>query len=494
MTQAFCHVVLHYSIARLSWKTIKSLRRSRSRLRRKKCDGNNITAPTSHTNDEDVSPVEYEILQGWTILAFHSLYVSLGIEYFVRFAIPFYFHMKMMVLIVTFVVPSWAGRNGGGDGTSEFGLSPVISYWFDYLIVPVVHSVHDLMDQDPKGWAMRQLAMVPFWVIDYLVLPGVLATDEEKQLVRKMRSEDRISGVDTSKVPPSEAFPPPIINAINLPSDQCFEPPVMPDEQTILREINDDSQSATKDTDTVRTVSHIQGSSARKSDDSEIIHTTPRSQKTSTLFNESTPNRTHTPLLSRATPTALSSSLTNKKSYSLSLSPAVRSRLASSAMKLKRFSREHRNNGGPASDADGDDGSKSEATKRRTMESPPKKRFDEENETLTSARKPRRRRRERLSLGDHFREIVTGDANIRVRDHLFDLELPSSSPRRPLRTRPDNVLLDEKAKRPGSSSSTRSRTARNRATDEDEQEQMDSPIVTARRSTRLAKKKVSNSC
>ena len=88
-------------------------------MRRKNCDsdGNN--------NEDDVSTIEYEILQGWTILAFHSLYVSLGIEYFVRFFIPFYFHLKMIVLLVTFVVPSWGGRK---NGSSEFGLSPVISY------------------------------------------------------------------------------------------------------------------------------------------------------------------------------------------------------------------------------------------------------------------------------------------------------------------------------------------------------------------------------
>ena len=39
-----------------------------------------------------------------------------------------------------------------------------------------------------------------------------------------------------------------------------------------------------------------------------------------------------------------------------------------------------------------------------------------------------------MSLGDRFRELVTGDANIRVRDHLFDLDLPTvpicPSPRR----------------------------------------------------------------
>jgi len=166
MTQAFCHIVLHYSVARLSWKTIKSLRRSRSRHRRRQ-------------NDNDA--IEYEILQGWTIIAFHSLYVSLKIEYFVRFFIPFYFHLKMMVLLVTFVLPSFGGINGSSD---EYGLSPVISYWFDYLIVPGINKVHELMDNDPKGWAKKQIAMLPFLMIDFLIAPGMFTSEEEKQLAR----------------------------------------------------------------------------------------------------------------------------------------------------------------------------------------------------------------------------------------------------------------------------------------------------------------------
>ena len=200
MTQAFCHLVLHYSVARLSWKTIKSLRRSRSVMRRKNYE--------SDGNNEDVSTIEYEILQGWTILAFHSLYVSLGIEYFVRFFIPFYFHLKMIVLLVTFVVPSWGGRK---NGSSEFGLSPVISYWFDYLIVPSVNKVHEFMDNDPKGFAKQQIANVALLVIDYLIAPGICTSDEDKQRARE-RISDGIGEGDKHKTPPANAFPQPIAN------------------------------------------------------------------------------------------------------------------------------------------------------------------------------------------------------------------------------------------------------------------------------------------
>lgn len=422
MTKAFCHVVVHYSIARLSWKTIKSLRRSR--LQRKKYNRSNATPATHQKNDDDDVVPEYEILQGWTILAFHSLYVSLGIEYFVRFIIPFYFHVKMIVLIATFVVPSWAGKNGGGDG-SDFGLSPVIPYWFDYLIVPGVHRVHELLDQDPKGWAVRQLRMLPFWIIDVFVLPGVLSTDEEQ----------RTSRVHTPTGPPSEAFPAPISHANDLSSDLCFGHLML--EQRILRETKID---------------------AIKSDSSETTQTPPRDQNTSLTASTVFKKLTH-------------------------LSPAVQSQFASSAMKLKRFSREHRNNGDllspnvtprrykPASEADKCD--KSHATKPPLSE----EWSDKEDWGRSSSPKPRRRRRERLSAGDHFRELVTGDPHVRVRDHLFDLDLPSS-PRRGLGSQTDGYF-DKDSDRPGSSGNRSVKGYSN--------------VTARRRSTRLAKKKIVSS-
>ena len=97
-----------------------------------------------------------------------------------RFIIPFYFYAKMVALIAMFVVPSWAGRDGGGEGTSDFGLSPIIPYCFDYLIVPGVNKVHQSLDQDPKAWAVRHIKWLPFWIVNYFILPGILSTDEEK--------------------------------------------------------------------------------------------------------------------------------------------------------------------------------------------------------------------------------------------------------------------------------------------------------------------------
>ena len=541
MTKAACHLILHYGIARLSWRTVKSLRRSRR--------------DAKQTND-DVSPVEWEILQGWTIVAFHSMYVS-GIEYFVRFIVPFYFHLKMIVLVATFVIPSWVGRKNGRAGEGEVGLSPFISYWFDYLIVPGVHRVHELMDNNPKQWAINQCLMMPLTFIDYFIIPGILATDEEKQLIRKIRSESRMRGRD--KAPPSEAFPPQIARiSTNTISEECFDQPVMPDEQTASRENNDDSQYAAIDVEKEEiqpaeqqatkvateeeesqqtaeqrdaTISDIEEEEStgqqdatmdieeKESDetdesgydnflavlqsppshlndeqhDSERIHRTPpRHHETSTLFNESTPNRTPTAtsLFPRTTPTR---TLSPNRSL---LSPKMKSRLVSSAMRLRRFSpREPRNNngglfspdttprrGGKVSNANIDEESTATAMLDRRMDGlTPEKGSNKEDEMQSSARKTRRRR-ERPSFGDRFRELVTGDPNIRVRDHLFDLDLPSSPSLRP-RTRQNNkspVCLC-----PGYCYMHANQSNTNDATTN----RIGASNVTTRRSSRLAKKK-----
>ena len=479
MTQAFCALILHYSVARLSWKTIKSLRRSRT------------------SNSNSVSAVEYEVLQGWTILAFHSLYVAIGVEYFVRFFIPFYFYFKMVFLAAAFVVPSLstrshtstkhtAGMKGGGGDSA--GLSPVISYCFDYVIVPGVHKMHELVDHDPKRWAMHQLAMLPFRLIDWFVLPGVLATDDEKQRARTG------SGV-ISQAPPAGAFPPRIIddnaqsttseeeNTIPGDASECASMDIDTPEEEKTSPAEDSSQSASMvDTNgNFSNVSNVQDSFARKyreqkeeetkiadeppEKDDDDIYATPsrRGHKKSALF--STPPRSSSSLFPRRTPSRTKS--TSKKSFNSMISPVMKSRLASSAMRLKKLAGEHRDSTSPiqtprkeAPDATSEV-AEAEETVQRILKSPRRQKSEEDDERSTSSRTPRRRRRERRSFGDAFREIVTGDANIRVRDHLFDLELPTS-PRRRNRTRPT-----EPAKTDPSNKATR-------------------------RSTRLAKKKSAN--
>ncbi len=500
MTKAFCHIILHYSIASLSWKTVKSLRRSR-KLNRKQCeDDDSVLSSQKNDGRDNVTSVDYEILKGWTIIAFHSLYVSTGIEIFVRVVVPLYFHLKMIVLIATFVIPSWTVTS---HGTS--GLSPVVSYWFDYLIVPAVHMVHAFMGHDPKKWAKQQLAMLPLRFIYWFILPGVLATDEEKQLVRKQRSmydnvsDDVFTMVVISKnsphqpldshtstlaleVPPVESFAHPASNSIFSP-EQLYGNDMISFDQSLHRGNNDYHQSATEDSaniDSVAGASRTQEGgkgrfATKQSVDSKNTRTTPpRILRDSTLFNELTPNKAPKTLLPRTTPplstehskNSLSPTSSRKSSYSNSiLSPAAKSRLESSALRLRRISQEHRlpnmlspHTSSSRGYASLDDGKKDTMRLRAVAGAVV-------NDSHSSPLNTRKKRAERLSLGDHFRELVTGDANVRVRDYLFDLDLPIS---------PRRHLQEER----------RNNNARSTRTLRD----IDTFHVTTRRSSRLAKK------
>ena len=533
MTQAFCHLVLHYSIASLSWKTIKSLRRSRNRHRRKKkCDGDD-DVPLDQNNDDGVNDVvtsvDYEILKGWTIIAFHSLYVSMGIECFVRFVVPFYFHLKMIVLIATFVIPSnWSSTS---DGMS--GLSPVVSYWFDYLIVPGVHRVHAFMGHDPKEWAKQQLAMLPLLLL-WFILPGVFATDDEMELVRKKRSaydyasennvmliskpstehpfdEQMISNDASSptiimkdddgsvaevavKVPPQKAFTY-SASSSNLSPKPSYDNLMTSHDQSLLREINDYYQSSAEDAGTASYAHASKFDSVEKApsrkkevekkrfttqkypDDSKNFRVTPpRVLRDSTLFNEISPKRTpKSSLFPRTTPplsteqlyNSLSPTPSKKSSFHSIVSPAAKSRLESSAMRLRRISQEHRPRSVLSPHKVSSKGYASIDDEDTVSTSKPDKRTKGMRESEIKGAPSTRRKGQRLSLGDHFRELVTGDANIRVRDHLFDLDLPIS---------PRRHLAEERLKR--SKNNSRNSTLRD----------IDSSHVTTRRSSRLAKK------
>lgn len=406
MTASACSLILHYSTARLSWTTIKSLHRKRSK-------------------HDDVTPIEYEILMGWTLLAFHSIFVSSGAEYPISFIVPFYYYFKLLALMATFVLPVLSSLNPLQKLTGEGGGSnPFIVSWFNYVIVPGVSKVHELMDHDPKRWAMEQLSILPFLFLDFFILPGILMSDEERESVRKSNSVDyKVTGSETVDVPVPSAPP-----ASLFQRDDIF-PVKQNDDQALEADLEDEDERSS-DSDVV--LNPINQKSNQSTLYKNNLYQSPTRQYRNTY--PTTPDDATTPFFPRTTPT-------NGPSSTMYItSPVAKSRVASSALRLRRFSREHEpvvkltprvkdlaamyegNNSKPDTIASTVADEKETNSSSRYSQSP------DENESpnnIIERTKSKRNRRERLSLGDHFRELVTGDANIRVRDHLFDLELPS---------------------------------------------------------------------
>ena len=468
MTQAACHLILHYSTARLSWKTIKSLRRSQtlkqqygnrhlSARTEQEITTANSSRRNKNNNNDASTQVEFEILQGWTLLALHNFFVSSGVEYILRFVIPFYYYFKMFLLIA-FTVPSsvWSLdnlRNILDENTKDSnsrGLSPLIPFCFYNILVPGMQRVHEFMDHDPKKWLLYAVAMAPLLILDYFFIPGVLLSEQEKEAVRKARMTEKREAVPAIKSPPRRAFPPPI-----------------PDSTTKSTMLSSLSQPKFP-----------------------IENVTPDNFHSNIQKGLSS---TKTPL----------SPILNKSGVNLNslegFSPLAKSRITSSALRLRQFSRDHNVpslstlRSRPKGDNDQSQQSLTLPSIRRRNEelednfssssSPSPTKLadymdmevsdDDESEEEYRPRPTvkRRKSRERLSFGDQFREIVTGDASIRLRDHLFDLELPTIPSPSPRRLRSGRNGVGGR----GSSNNTGSTT-------------LSPNITTRRRSSRLAKR------
>lgn len=365
---------------------------------------------------------------GWTLLAFHSIYVSSGIEYPLSFLVPFYYYFKLLVLGATFALPTLTSLNPFQKFTGERSVSnPFVVGWFNYMIVPGVQRMHELMDHDPKRWAIDQLTILPFLLLDFFILPGVLLSNDERIAVRKRRSDDwmEIDNSDVNDLPVPSAPPASLFQRNDL-----F--PIKPK----------DDMSVEHDSEEERSDSDVALNPIREHINQQLpstLYLSPARQQRTAVVN--TPEHTSTSFFPRTTPTSGSS--TNL----YITSPVAKSRVASSTLKLRRFSREHEVSQTLAPTArltrriheqsTPDDSTKTAAADNTTRHGATNKKGTEpksrnkmspdENEAPNhiETAKPKRNRRERLSLGDHFRELVTGDVNIRVRDHLFDLELPS---------------------------------------------------------------------
>ena len=361
---------------------------------------------------------------GWTLLAFHSIYVNSGIEYPLSFIVPFYYYFKLLLLGATFALPSIVSLNPLKNWSSEnSGSNPMIVCWFHYLIVPGVHRMHEFMDHDPKRWMIEQISILPFLLLDYFILPGVLLSDEDKERVRlKVNGQDgEVNGTEIEDVPAPSAPP-----ASLFQRDDIF--PIKTNHVDLIENVSEDNDSISRSDVVLDPISCQRNQVSYEYN----LNQSPTRQNTKTILK--TPERPTTSLFPRTTPTGFTANLYIN-------SPVAKSRVASSTLRLRRFSREHE----PAvtltprlkdlaSKYEGlnkstgkkkkDSSPELEQRKQRLRYSPSSNENISPNKNIDTAR-PERSRRERLSLGDHFRELVTGDANIRVRDHLFDLDLPS---------------------------------------------------------------------
>ena len=91
MTQGACRILIYLGTLRHLWRSIKSLRK--------------LSRDDANNGNDSISPsVHLDILEVWSLLGLHSLYISTGLEQFFQY-LPLYFYVKMFGLFLFFFFP-----------------------------------------------------------------------------------------------------------------------------------------------------------------------------------------------------------------------------------------------------------------------------------------------------------------------------------------------------------------------------------------------------
>ena len=439
MTRAACDVILRISIICLAWRTVKALKRN-SRQQNKQS-----TISDTHHHIE----IDWEILQLWALYAFHVIYVYSSLEWIVSF-LPLYHYFKMIFLIVTFLIPNTKFAN----------------FWFELALVPMMQRIHDLLNFDWRDFIQAEAVLLPWQILDLFILPGLISDEEAKVMMKlrqrqlekalnstysfsvvetqEHREEDAVdssknyvdSGVDPdfdgdSDVDNNDGNSPnermlntatTLLSACVSPSDKSITSPKSPRRTRLLHSIEPSLQSSSLTSPIARSRVaasslhlrkfsqdyHISKTSSRPTPES--LHRRPKSNAAvSSPFmpnNDSTGCKTRIPL---AKSQSIRSSLSPRKKNILHRPPSVafKQTKASLLSQTSKSPLKHSNRPNPETGFQRDKNSLH---------------FDDDDTISLSSRR---------SVGNSMRKFITGDDNIRIRDFLFDLELPSiPSPKR----------------------------------------------------------------
>lgn len=381
MTKAACKLILRIGSVSLSWRTFKSLKRLG-----KDCNGNDI---------------EWEILQLWSLYTFQILFSRM--EWIALF-IPFYYYFKMILLIATFL-----------PGTR------FPNYWFEIILVPLMHHAHSVLNYDWKGFK-KEVILLPYQLIDLFLLPGFFTTEEEINAIiylRKKQLDEASQSVlktdpDTSR------------------DSSCT---IIEKNVSVSRPISPERKGIDLEPDSGASWSRVaaSGQQLRKLSLEYRRHSLPNTVNSPTR-REMRPTPENDPRFNTATNT-----------------PPTSFNLKRGAIGLRSY-----DSPTPSSKAHEilEDANTYISSRRVTMRST--RRANPINETVSTPIRKRNTVRvysprtphdavERLnklvqesydddvsiksgrssSLGDGLRRFITGNPNIRLRDYLFDLDLPS---------------------------------------------------------------------
>lgn len=333
-----------------------------------------------------------EVLQLWSLLALHNVFTRFGFECFICW-FPFYYYFKMIVLVVTFI-PGAKFPN----------------FWFETLLVPAIEKIHQCLEFDWISWTRRHATLFPFILIDFVFIPGLLSS-EQASTARQRRMEPTtkpiITRLDQTTITQLENQPiqqqqdKPSLVKRNVSLEHLS---IIAQSRRNLRRFSRDHQHCDKHfynqniamplkkTVTCSTVSPSQSitSNSNMTHSSSTIYTSSDSE----ISIQSHDNDTSMQFVSSIGGDIPMDSVLNEDSTS-----------QSSKKKVTNVKKIDQMNNYDSNDA------------------------DDEVSSYTA-------NQSRKSLSHNLRHILTGDPNLRVRDHLFNLSVPTSpSPRKRERER-----------------------------------------------------------
>eukprot|EP00551_Chaetoceros_affinis_P006904 CAMPEP_0203680872 /NCGR_PEP_ID=MMETSP0090-20130426/40926_1 /ASSEMBLY_ACC=CAM_ASM_001088 /TAXON_ID=426623 /ORGANISM="Chaetoceros affinis, Strain CCMP159" /LENGTH=545 /DNA_ID=CAMNT_0050549145 /DNA_START=18 /DNA_END=1655 /DNA_ORIENTATION=+ len=456
MTKAACNLVLNVTKICLSWRSIKSLKR----LGKSQNEGKISTVDYNGDCNNDL-----EILQLWSLIAFLTIYEQSGIERVISF-FPLYYYFKMIIMIIT-AIPS-----------TKFP-----DFWCELLLVPMMKKFHELMDLDWKTFLEREVVLLPWRILDLTILPGVFCDDlllEEVKLRRLMQIQKAIEDGNDGGFGNGRCYDDDETEQIHEGKDDVDNTNADSEDDIGIDNIEGDEGSITEtapiDLNTIDEQSKLLIQTSPKEGPTHSPSKSPSPRSSKSTPKQKQPQNRKTP----ATSTRRQTSIT---------SPVARSRVAASSLHLRKFSRDHKPSSGllretkamtmrnkkdgvspgkqritsPGKGRTKTASTRSNATTRSRVKAPPRSAFQRTKVSPTKEKSPKTKAdpnenderestekdtfhtlidetdndddsygdemRGRDSLGNRLRNFITGDTNIRIRDYLFDLDLPAAPSR-----------------------------------------------------------------
>lgn len=416
MTKAACDLVITIIRISLSWRTVKELRRTRA-------------LGKSFQNDTD-----WEILQLWALYSFHKIYVFSGAEWFASI-FPMYYYIKLVLL-----------TSVGIPGTN------FPNFWFEVVLVPLMHQIHICLNMNWKEIIQQEAVLIPWKLLDLFLLPGLIS-DEEAKVVKRIRDEQVREAIErSSMLNKNDNLLDSIGEELDGISESIKKIPSLEEESSSPKSIRKQLEPSGKSPQTSRHQEEAAESSftspvARSRVAASSLHLRKFSRNHHLPVSASTRSKSKKPTPEDA--------MVNPKDRRANKNPsAVNTKSVSPRRKT-----DHLKKNRMEKTSDNGEGSVASTTSRR----PPMVAFKHTKSSLLSqtSKSPSRTQTRgakqkpssnngddnddlvtiefdddmsissRRSVGSGFRKFITGDDNIRIRDFLFDLELPSiPSPKR----------------------------------------------------------------